>query len=29
MNTLEVKGDRNIAKGKLKKRGAKLTDDDL
>jgi len=29
MNTLEIKGDWNIAKGKLKQRWAKLTDDDL
>jgi uncharacterized protein YjbJ (UPF0337 family) len=29
MNTLEIKGDWNIAKGKLKQKGSKLTDDDL
>ena len=29
MTTLEIKGDWNIAKGKLKQRWAKLTDDDL
>ena len=29
MNTLEIKGDWNITKGKLKQRWAKLTDDDL
>ena len=29
MNTLEIKGDWNIAKGKLKQQWAKLTDDDL
>lgn len=29
MNKLEVKGDWNIAKGKLKQRYAKLTDNDL
>ena len=29
MNTLEIKGDWNIAKGKLKQKWAKLTDDDL
>jgi uncharacterized protein YjbJ (UPF0337 family) len=29
MNTLEMKGSWNIAKGKLKQRWAKLTDDDL
>jgi uncharacterized protein YjbJ (UPF0337 family) len=29
MNTLEIKGDWNIAKGKLKQRFAKLTDNDL
>ena len=29
MNTLEIKGDWNITKGKLKQKGAKLTDDDL
>ena len=29
MNTLEVKGDWNITKGKLKQKWAKLTDDDL
>lgn len=29
MNTLEIKGDRNITKGKLKQKWAKLTDDDL
>lgn len=29
MNTLRVKGDWNIAKGKLKKKYAKLTDNDL
>jgi uncharacterized protein YjbJ (UPF0337 family) len=29
MNTLEIKGDWNIIKGKLKKTYAKLTDDDL
>ena len=29
MNKLEVKGNWNIAKGKLKQRWAKLTDDDL
>lgn len=29
MNTLEFKGDWNIAKGKLKQKWAKLTDDDL
>ena len=29
MNTLEIKGDLNITKGKLKQKWAKLTDDDL
>ena len=29
MNTLELKGDWNIAKGKLKQKYAQLTDDDL
>lgn len=29
MNKLEIKGDWNIAKGKLKQKWAKLTDDDL
>jgi uncharacterized protein YjbJ (UPF0337 family) len=29
MNTLEIKGDWNIAKGKLKQKWAKLTEDDL
>ena len=29
MNKLELKGDWNITKGKLKQRWAKLTDDDL
>ena len=29
MNTLEIKGDWNIAKGKLKQKWAHLTDDDL
>jgi uncharacterized protein YjbJ (UPF0337 family) len=29
MNTLHIKGDWNIAKGKLKKKYAQLTDDDL
>jgi len=29
MNTLQIKGDWNIIKGKLKQRWAKLTDDDL
>ena len=29
MTTLEFKGDWNIAKGKLKQKWAKLTDDDL
>ncbi len=29
MNKLEVKGDWNIAKGKLKQKWGKLTDDDL
>jgi uncharacterized protein YjbJ (UPF0337 family) len=29
MNTLEIKGDWNITKGKLKQRWAKLTDNDL
>ena len=29
MNKLELKGDWNIAKGKLKQKWAKLTDDDL
>ncbi len=29
MNKLEIKGDWNITKGKLKQRWAKLTDDDL
>ncbi len=29
MNSLEMKGDWNIAKGKLKQKWAKLTDDDL
>lgn len=29
MNSLEIKGDWNIAKGKLKQKWAKLTDDDL
>jgi uncharacterized protein YjbJ (UPF0337 family) len=29
MNKLEIKGDWNIAKGKLKQKWAKLTNDDL
>lgn len=29
MNTLEIKGDWNITKGKLRKKWATLTDDDL
>ena len=29
MNTLEIKGDWNVAKGKLKQKWANLTDDDL
>ena len=29
MNTLQIKGDWNIIKGKLKKAYAELTDDDL
>lgn len=29
MNTLELKGNWNIAKGKLKQKFAQLTDDDL
>ena len=29
MNKVEIKGDWNIAKGKLKQKWAKLTDDDL
>lgn len=29
MNTLTIKGDWNIAKGKLKQKWANLTDDDL
>ena len=29
MNTLEIKGDWNIIKGKLKQKWAGLTDDDL
>ena len=29
MNTLKLKGDWNIAKGKLKQRWGRLTDDDL
>lgn len=29
MTTLEIEGDWNIAKGKLKQKWAKLTDDDL
>ena len=29
MNKLEIKGDWNIAKGKLEQKWAKLTDDDL
>ena len=29
MNKLEIKGDWNIAKGKLKQKWADLTDDDL
>jgi uncharacterized protein YjbJ (UPF0337 family) len=29
MNTLEIKGDWNIIKGKLKQKWATLTDDDL
>ncbi len=29
MNSLEIKGDWNIAKGKLKQKWADLTDDDL
>ena len=29
MNKLEMKGDWNITKGKLKQKWAKLTDDDL
>ena len=29
MTTLEIKGDWNITKGKLKQKYAKLTDDDL
>ena len=29
MNTLQLKGNWNVAKGKLKQKWAKLTDDDL
>jgi len=29
MNTLQIKGNWNVAKGKLKQKWAKLTDDDL
>ena len=29
MNTLEIKGNWNLMKGKLKQKWAKLTDDDL
>ena len=29
MNTLEIKGDWNITKGKLKQKWSRLTDDDL
>jgi uncharacterized protein YjbJ (UPF0337 family) len=29
MNTLQIKGDWNIAKGRLKQKWARLTDDDL
>ena len=29
MTTLEIKGDWNVAKGKLKQKWAQLTDDDL
>ena len=29
MNTLQIKGNWNIAKGKLKQRWADLTDDDI
>jgi len=29
MKTLEIKGDWNLAKGKLKQKWAKLTEDDL
>lgn len=29
MNKLEIKGDWNVAKGKLKQKWANLTDDDL
>ena len=29
MNTLEIKGDWNVTKGKLKQKWAQLTDDDL
>jgi uncharacterized protein YjbJ (UPF0337 family) len=29
MDTLEIKGDWNITKGKLKRKWAQLTDDDL
>ncbi len=29
MNTLEIKGEWNVVKGKLKQKWAKLTDDDL
>jgi uncharacterized protein YjbJ (UPF0337 family) len=29
MNKIQIKGDWNIAKGKLKQKWAKLTDDDL
>ena len=29
MNTLEIKGNLNIAKGKLKQKWGELTDDDL
>ena len=29
MNKLQIKGDWNIAKGKIKQKWAKLTDDDL
>jgi uncharacterized protein YjbJ (UPF0337 family) len=29
MNTLEIKGDWNITKGKMKQKWAKLTDNDL
>jgi uncharacterized protein YjbJ (UPF0337 family) len=29
MNTIEIKGDWNVAKGKLKQKWAQLTDNDL